>query len=121
MNLKGFKYSNIQFNMHGGNKITHKVHIKNGKGYKSVTHFRHNKKVHHSKKHLSSSEIGLIKIGKFIPGLFKIFDEAVVNAIDHSVRTRKDSETNNNNIVKNIVIFYNCFVKNAIQTKLTTC
>jgi hypothetical protein len=50
MNLKGFKYSNVQNNMHGGNKITHKVHIKNGKGYKSVTHF---------------------KIGKFIPGLFK--------------------------------------------------
>lgn len=43
----------------------------------------------------------------FIPGLFKIFDEAVVNAIDHSVRTRKDSETNNNNIVKNIKITIN--------------
>ena len=71
MNLKPFKYSNVQHNMHGGNKITHKVHIKNGKGYKSVTHFRHNNKIHHSKKHLSSSEIGLIKIGKFIPGLFK--------------------------------------------------
>ena len=36
----------------------------------------------------------------FIPGLFKIFDEAIVNAIDHSVRTRKD----NINIVKNIKI-----------------
>ena len=36
----------------------------------------------------------------FIPGLFKIFDEAVVNAIDHSVRTRKD----NINVVKNIKI-----------------
>jgi DNA topoisomerase-2 len=41
----------------------------------------------------------------FIPGLFKIFDEAVVNAIDHSVRTRKDE--NNNNIVKNIKISIN--------------
>jgi DNA topoisomerase-2 len=41
----------------------------------------------------------------FIPGLFKIFDEAVVNAIDHSVRTRKDE--NNNNIVKNIKININ--------------
>ena len=38
----------------------------------------------------------------FIPGLFKIFDEAIVNAIDHSVRTRKDVE--NTNIVKNIKI-----------------
>ena len=43
----------------------------------------------------------------FIPGLFKIFDEAIVNAIDHSVRTRNDSEINNNNIVKNIKININ--------------
>ena len=41
----------------------------------------------------------------FIPGLFKIFDEAVVNAIDHSVRTRNDE--NNTNIVKNIKININ--------------
>jgi DNA topoisomerase-2 len=41
----------------------------------------------------------------FIPGLFKIFDEAIVNAIDHSVRTRKDE--NNSNIVKNIKISIN--------------
>ena len=26
----------------------------------------------------------------YIPGLFKIFDEAIVNAIDHSVRTRAE-------------------------------
>ena len=42
------------------------------------------------------------KIITFIPGLFKIFDEAIVNAIDHAVRTRKDKE--NSNIVKNIKI-----------------
>jgi hypothetical protein len=71
MNLKAFKYSNVQHHMHGGKKTTHKVHIKNGKGYKSVTHLRHGKRVHHSRKALSSSEMGLIKIGKFIPGLFK--------------------------------------------------
>jgi DNA topoisomerase-2 len=39
-----------------------------------------------------------------IPGLFKIFDEAIVNAIDHSVRTRKDYP---DNIVKNIKININ--------------
>jgi len=71
MNLKGFKYSNVQNHMHGGKKMTHKVHIKNGKGYKSVTHIRHGKRVHHSRKALSTNEMGLIKIGKFIPGLFK--------------------------------------------------
>jgi len=38
----------------------------------------------------------------FIPGLFKIFDEAVVNAIDHSVRTKT-----NTNPVKNIKITIN--------------
>jgi len=71
MSLKGFKYSNVQHNMTGGKKITHKVHIKNGKGYKSVTHVRHGKRVHHSRKSLSTNEMSLIKIGKFIPGLFK--------------------------------------------------
>ena len=71
MKLEGFKYSNVQHKMHGGKKTTHKVHIKNGKGYKSVTHLRHGKRVHHSRKALSSAEMGLIKIGKFIPGLFK--------------------------------------------------
>ena len=45
----------------------------------------------------------------YIPGLFKIFDEAIVNAIDHSVRTREEiaegkTETN---IVKNIKVLIN--------------
>jgi len=71
MDLKAFKYSNVQNNMTGGKKITHKVHIKNGKGYKSVTHVRHGKRVHHSRKALSTDEMSLIKIGRFIPGLFK--------------------------------------------------
>ena len=71
MNLKTFKYSNVQNKMHGGSKLTHKVHIKNGNGYKSVTHVRHGKRVHHSRKSLSTVEMGLIKMGKFIPGLFK--------------------------------------------------
>jgi hypothetical protein len=71
MDLKAFKYSNVQHHMTGGKKMTHKVHIKNGKGYKSVTHVRHGKRVHHSRKSLSTNEMGLIKIGKFIPGLFK--------------------------------------------------
>uniref|UniRef100_A0A6C0CGS4 DNA topoisomerase (ATP-hydrolyzing) n=1 Tax=viral metagenome TaxID=1070528 RepID=A0A6C0CGS4_9ZZZZ len=38
----------------------------------------------------------------FIPGLFKIFDEAVVNAIDHSVRTKTHA-----NPLKNIKITIN--------------
>jgi hypothetical protein len=81
MNLKTFKYSNIQNKMHGGSKMTHKVHIKNGKGYKSVTHIRHGKRVHHSRKALSTGEMGLIKIGQFIPGLF--------NDVSKKTKTRK--------------------------------
>ena len=42
----------------------------------------------------------------YIPGLFKIFDEALVNAIDHSVRTRED-KSENSIIVKNIKISIN--------------
>ncbi len=45
----------------------------------------------------------------YIPGLFKIFDEAIVNAIDHSVRTRKDLTDGKVDtiIVKNIKILIN--------------
>ena len=42
----------------------------------------------------------------YIPGLFKIFDEALVNAIDHSVRTREEFHKGKTDIqiVKNIRI-----------------
>jgi hypothetical protein len=81
MDLKTFKYSNVQHKIHGGSKMTHKVHIKNGKGYKSVTHVKHGKRLHHSRKALSTVEMGLIKIGKFIPGLF--------NDLNKKSKTRK--------------------------------
>jgi DNA topoisomerase-2 len=42
----------------------------------------------------------------YIPGLFKIFDEALVNAIDHSVRTRED-KTENSIVLKNIKVNIN--------------
>lgn len=45
----------------------------------------------------------------YIPGLFKIFDEAIVNAIDHSVRTKTDFAEGKPDIiaVKNIKIMIN--------------
>ena len=45
----------------------------------------------------------------YIPGLFKIFDEALVNAIDHSVRTREDLANGKTDIiiVKNIKVHIN--------------
>ena len=45
----------------------------------------------------------------YIPGLFKIFDEAIVNAIDHSVRTRAEIAEGKTEtiIVKNIKVLIN--------------
>ena len=80
MNLKPFKYSNTQHKHHGSQKTTHKVHIKNGKGYKSLTHFKGGKRMYHSKKHLSFGEVTMIRKGKFIPGLF--------NDLKHKTRRR---------------------------------
>jgi hypothetical protein len=66
----GFDYKNLQVSMTGGKKTTRKVMIKNGKGYKSVCTYKNGKKCHNRKHHLSKSEIQMIKMGKFIPGLF---------------------------------------------------
>jgi DNA topoisomerase-2 len=45
----------------------------------------------------------------YIPGLFKIFDEAIVNAIDHSVRTKTDIAEGKTDVivVKNIKVMIN--------------
>jgi DNA topoisomerase-2 len=45
----------------------------------------------------------------YIPGLFKIFDEALVNAIDHSIRTRTDLSEGKTEtlVVKNIRVLIN--------------
>ncbi len=66
----GFDYTNIQKHMVGGRKHTRKVVIKNNKGYKSICSHNKGKKCYINKKHLSKSEIQMIKMGKFIPGLF---------------------------------------------------
>jgi hypothetical protein len=66
----GFDYKNLQVSMSGGKKTTRKVIIKNSKGYKSVCSYKNGKKCHNRKKHLTKSEIQMIKMGKFIPGLF---------------------------------------------------
>lgn len=71
----GFHYSNRQESMKGGKKTTRRVIIKNGKGYKSVCTYKNGRKCHNRKKHLSTSEIQMIKMGKFIPGLFSDISE----------------------------------------------
>lgn len=66
----GFDYTNVEVSQNGGKRATRKVVIKNSKGYKSVCTYKNGKKCHNRKKHLSKSEIQMIKMGKFIPGLF---------------------------------------------------
>ena len=65
-----FNYTNIQNSMTGGKKTVRKVIIKNNKGYKSVCTYKNGKKCHNKKKYLNKSELQMIKMGKFIPGLF---------------------------------------------------
>ena len=66
-----YKYQNIeQVNTQGGGKIVRKVSIKNGKGYKSISRYHKRKHAGTIKKNLKASEIQMIKLGKFIPGLF---------------------------------------------------
>ena len=65
-----FNYENTEIKRQMGGKIVRKVSIKNGKGYKSVTNYRKGKKITSVKRHIHEDHINLIKLGKFIPGLF---------------------------------------------------
>ena len=64
-----FENTEIKKDQYGG-KTVRKVSIKKGKGYKSVTKYHKGKKVGTYKKPIHKSHICLIRIGKFIPGLF---------------------------------------------------
>ena len=71
MNTNQFNYQNTEVKaMTGGSKIVRKVSIKNGKGYKSVTKYHKGRKIYTNKKPIHNDHVGLIKVGKFIPGLF---------------------------------------------------
>lgn len=82
-----FNYKNIENRvMTGGKKMVRKVQIKNGKGYKSVSHYKDGKKHTGTGRKLKSNEISLIKLGKFIPGLF---DDCMKPKVK---KTRKNSK-----------------------------
>jgi len=70
MDTSKFNYQNTEIKSQMGGKIVRKVSIKNGKGYKSVTKYRKGKNIGTIKKHIHDDHIHLIKMGKFIPGLF---------------------------------------------------
>jgi len=53
-----------------GTKIVRKVTIKNGKGHKSISHYKGGKHTRTIRKSIHPEHIKLIKKGKFIPGLF---------------------------------------------------
>ena len=69
--LGSFDYENTEKThyQHGG-KLVRKVSIKKGKGYKSISKYHRKKHMGTVRKTLKRSEIQMIKLGKFIPGLF---------------------------------------------------
>jgi len=72
LDLHKFGYHNTEVvhNQNGG-KTVRKVVIKKGKGYKSISKYHKKKHTGTIRKHLKTCEIKMIKLGKFIPGLFE--------------------------------------------------
>jgi hypothetical protein len=68
---KKFNYSNTQIHQSGGKKTVRRVLVKKGRGHKSVKYYNSGKLVSTVKRGLKPVEITFIKMGKFIPGLFK--------------------------------------------------
>lgn len=68
--LNKFNYDNTEVKQQFGGKIVRKVTIKKGKGYKSISKYHRKKHIGTIRKTLKSTEIKMIKQGKFIPGLF---------------------------------------------------
>ena len=70
--LNNFYYDNTEVkNIQSGGKIVRKVSIKRGKGYKSISMYHKKKHTGTARRTLKTAEIHMIKLGKFIPGLFK--------------------------------------------------
>ena len=68
---EGFNYENTEVKVsQTGGKIVRRVTIKNGKGYKSISRYHRKKHTGTLRKALKTGEIQMIKMGKFIPGLF---------------------------------------------------
>jgi len=66
-----FNYQNTEEKHHPLGKTVRKVFIKGGKGYKSISKYHRKKYIGTVRKTLKLAEIQMIKLGKFIPGLFK--------------------------------------------------
>lgn len=71
INKFNYKNNEVVENKQSGGKIVRNVTIKNGKGYKSISRYHRKKHIGTVRKKLKTGEIKMIKLGKFIPGLFK--------------------------------------------------
>jgi hypothetical protein len=69
-NNYSYKNAEHKYEQYGG-KTVRKVYIKNGRGYKSISKYHKKKHMGTVRKTLKNAEIQMIKLGKFIPGLFK--------------------------------------------------
>lgn len=70
MDTKSIHYRNTEHKHHGKNRITRKVVIRGGRGYKSLTICKGGKRKSTVRKSLQTDEMSKILAGKFIPGLF---------------------------------------------------
>jgi len=70
MNSESFAYESVDVIKKGNKKTVRKVHIKNGKGYKSVSKYIRGKHIGTSKKKIQDDHLPLIKGGSFISGFF---------------------------------------------------
>lgn len=68
--LDSLNYKNTEVKHQFGGKVVRKVSIKNGKGYKSISKYHRKTHMGTVRKTLKRAEIQMIKLGKFIPGLF---------------------------------------------------
>ncbi len=63
-------YENIEVKKIGGKKIVRKVTIKNGKATKMVSKYHRGKHLGTAKKPIHQEHVEMIKLGKFVQGLF---------------------------------------------------
>ena len=86
MNSEKFAYESVDVIKKGNKKTIRKVHIKNGKGYKSVSKYIRGKHIGTSKKKIHDDHIPLIKGGSFISGFF---EDCKCSNSDKNKKTKK--------------------------------
>jgi hypothetical protein len=65
-----FVYENTEVTQKGGKKIVRKVSIKNGRATKTVTKYHRGKHIGTAKKQIHKKHVEMIRLGKFVKGLF---------------------------------------------------